>query len=359
MKFSIVIPTHNRAESLKVCLERIFAQKCECEFEVVVVDDGSVDNTEDVVSNDQFSMTDDQLRYVKIPKSHQAVARNRGVSEAKGDIIIFIGDDIYVEEGWLSAHYKFHTTHPEKEAMAVGYMTWSPELSDDRFRKWLESSGTMLSYKNLRHNHETDYWHFYTGNVSLKKSWFKTHQFDEHFKAYGWEDIMFGYSLLNSGAKLYYIQDAIAYHHHALTQDDLFPDRMREIGKSAVLFQESFPDVPVVPHGLKRFIFSILAWSPTIFFLSIFKKEWSWYAMSKRYFLEGIRMSESDQTTLIVGSYGASNIGDEAMLSVILKNLSGKKYVLSGDISDTKKRHSGFADVAPHLPFGLRSFFLV
>ena len=63
------------------------------------------------------------------------------------------------------------------------------------------------------------------------------------------------------------------------------------------------------------------------------------------------------QNCLIIGSYGASNIGDEAMLEVMLKELSQKTvFVLSGNPEDTKKRHR-IINVAPHFPFGIRSFF--
>lgn len=65
------------------------------------------------------------------------------------------------------------------------------------------------------------------------------------------------------------------------------------------------------------------------------------------------------KSVLIIGSYGASNLGDEALLEQVLKNLPNdtKKYVLSGDIEDTRKRHSRADAVSLHFPFGLRSFF--
>ena len=60
---------------------------------------------------------------------------------------------------------------------------------------------------------------------------------------------------------------------------------------------------------------------------------------------------------LIVGSYGAGNLGDEALLEVILKKLPSNtnKFVLSGNPEDTKNRHK--VKAAAHLPFGLRSLF--
>ncbi|QQR83622.1 polysaccharide pyruvyl transferase family protein [Candidatus Peregrinibacteria bacterium] len=65
-----------------------------------------------------------------------------------------------------------------------------------------------------------------------------------------------------------------------------------------------------------------------------------------------------NKKVLIIGSYGASNIGDEAMLESLLNNLpeSYEKWVLSGNPAETKKRHPKANRVALHFPFGLRSF---
>lgn len=66
----------------------------------------------------------------------------------------------------------------------------------------------------------------------------------------------------------------------------------------------------------------------------------------------------SEKKMLIIGSYGAGNIGDEAILTVLLRELpAGGKYVLSGDVADTLKRHKNVDGVGRHFPFGLRSLF--
>jgi|GEM_PF-293447 len=361
MKLSVIIPTFNRAETLRTCLEKLMTQEG-ADFEVIVVDDGSKDHTADVVKSFVGSPSIHPsvgLKYLKQSNLHQAAARNHGVKNAVGDVVIFIGDDIFVEPGWLKAHAEFHISHPEKEAMAVGHMTWSPDEKGDRFMEWLEKTGLMPNYKGFSDGQKTDYWHFYTGNISIKKSWFLTHHFDEHFKAYGWEDTKLGYELMKDGAELYYLKHALGLHHHTLFEHDYFPGRMREIGKSAILFCEIYPDVPLIPRGLKRFIMSFLGSRPVCMFAGFLKKEWGWYCQSKRYFLEGIGKPKRLNSYLIIGSYGASNIGDEAMLEMILKHLpkAPKKYVLSGRPSDTAIRHAGITQVSGHLPFGLRSFF--
>ena len=170
---------------------------------------------------------------------------------------------------------------------------------------------------------------------------------------------MLGYRMLEDGASLYYVEAAKAWHDHELTKDDLFPNRMRETGRSALVFQKKFPKVKVVPRGFKKLAFRILSFGLIRRLLGLIKKEWGWYARSKKHFLEGLKMGGGPvEKVLIIGSYGAGNIGDEAMLDVILDKLKDKDcYVLSGDVKDTKKRHPEAKDVAMHFPFGLRSFF--
>lgn len=361
MKLSVIIPTFNRAETLKTCLTKLLAQEG-ADFEVVVVDDGSKDNTAEIVKSFVGSPTVHPkvtLTYLKQPNLRQAAARNNGVKHATGDIVVFIGDDIFVEQGWLKEHADFHAAHPEKEAMAVGHMTWAKDPAPTRFMKWLEKTGLMPNYRGLKNHQKTDYWHFYTGNVSLKKAWFDTHQFDEHFKAYGWEDTKFGCELMKDGARLYYLKHAVGLHSHTLSEADYFPERMREIGKTAVLFTEDYPEVPLIPTSLKHLVFLMLASRPVAAVLGFFKKEWGWYCLSRRYFLEGIGKPKKHKTYCIIGSYGASNIGDEVMLEMILRHLpaASKKYVLSGHPKDTLRRHPEITAVGGHLPFGPRSFF--
>ncbi|MFA5947607.1 MAG: glycosyltransferase [Candidatus Gracilibacteria bacterium] len=360
MNISVIIPTYNNARSLSKCLECLNKQNFNERFEVIVVDDGSADNTLDVVSEFQNRDAIFDLKYFFQENKKQGAARNLGAKNASGDLLIFIGADILVTENWLAEHNKFHEKFPSENIIALGFMTFTPELIKDRFRKWLEDSGTILSFKGLKNYEQTDFWHFYTGNISMKKKYFLQYMFDEGFKAYGWEDIMLGYRMMSEGAFLYYLENAVAYHNHELAYQDFFPHRMIEIGKSACIFDKKFPNSNVIPSGIKYILLRILSLQIVVFVLGLFKKEWRWYVESKRYFLRGVKIGKNSlKKVLIIGSYGASNIGDEEMIDVILEKLPHeiKKFVLTGDVKDTLARHKFISSASPHLPFGFRSFF--
>lgn len=91
--FSIIIPTYNRAELLKRCLDSVVSQTF-TDWEAIVVDNYSEDNTEEIV----LSYNDDRIRYLK---NHNygviAVSRNKALDLAKGDYICFLDSD----DAWL------------------------------------------------------------------------------------------------------------------------------------------------------------------------------------------------------------------------------------------------------------------
>jgi glycosyltransferase involved in cell wall biosynthesis len=90
---SVVIPTHNRAGVLGRCLDSVLRQTLQ-PFEVVVVDDGSTDETERIVREQGSAL----VRYVPLPSRVGAqAARNRGIREARGDWIAFQDSD----DEWL------------------------------------------------------------------------------------------------------------------------------------------------------------------------------------------------------------------------------------------------------------------
>ncbi|MBN1757841.1 MAG: glycosyltransferase [Chitinispirillaceae bacterium] len=98
---SIVIPTRNRGSSLKVCLAALHREKNGIgEHEVIVVDDGS---TSEERRRNQRCCEHFQARYVLLERGHgMAVARNTGLRVAQGEWVVFLDDDVTVDNGWGS-----------------------------------------------------------------------------------------------------------------------------------------------------------------------------------------------------------------------------------------------------------------
>ncbi|MBW4481202.1 MAG: glycosyltransferase [Tildeniella torsiva UHER 1998/13D] len=101
---SVIIPTLNRADSLALALESLSRQQApDADFEVLVVDNGSIDHTKAIAQSFADKLPSAQLRYIFEPEPGLLSGRHRGAQEAKGDILSFLDDDVELDPGWLVA----------------------------------------------------------------------------------------------------------------------------------------------------------------------------------------------------------------------------------------------------------------
>jgi len=104
MKFSIIIPTHNRAHLIQETIDSVLAQTY-TDFEIVIVDDGSNDDTEKIIN----SYGNHVIDYIKLKRIGKlSVLRNHGMQRATGDFITFLdSDDILDPDKLLTVHNIF------------------------------------------------------------------------------------------------------------------------------------------------------------------------------------------------------------------------------------------------------------
>ncbi len=302
MRFSIVIPTYKRPEILQRCLEALFAQKFPKDnFEIIVVDDNGAEehgdpNTEKVIRSFETVRSGFALRYLWQAHQGQGIARNLGAQHAKGEIILFMGDDIFADQDLLKHHDESHLSNPRENEAVLGHIDWHPELTVTPLMQFMVTGGAIFgkfgghqfAYDLLRNKDEADYRFFYTSNISLKKSLLRKNPFDPWFSGYGWEDIELGYRLFKkSSLRLFYNPDAIGYHYHPMTEAD-FVSRMRQIGESSVKFHEKYPELQKNPSIKKRLALKALSSPLSLMLLRRMHPFWYYYALSKKYYLEGI-----------------------------------------------------------------------
>ncbi|MBE9144865.1 glycosyltransferase family 2 protein [Planktothrix mougeotii] len=238
MFLSVVIPTYNRLAILQKCLQALEQQQYHhpiTDYEVVVVDDGSTDGTLIWLEENQL-----KLPHVRVfCQSHQgpAAARNLGVEQATGEIIIFIDSDLVVTETFLQSH---------AETLAEGYKT-----SDKIF-----TYGRVINTCNFENPTSEPYKitdfsaaYFATGNVAIARHWLiEAGLFDCQFKQYGWEDLELGVRLKKLGLKLIKCPDAVGYHWHPAFSLEELPkliDREIQRGRMGVLFYQKHPNFEV------------------------------------------------------------------------------------------------------------------
>ncbi|HVY55889.1 MAG TPA: glycosyltransferase family 2 protein, partial [Thermodesulfobacteriota bacterium] len=102
MQVSVIIPTFNRSDSLKRALTALCGQTFpHDDYEVIVSVDGSTDSTTDMLKGFKAPF---RLRTVWNPNAGRSAARNRGIDEAKGNILIFLDDDMEPLPGLIERH---------------------------------------------------------------------------------------------------------------------------------------------------------------------------------------------------------------------------------------------------------------
>lgn len=114
--FSIVIPTYNRANFISKAIESVLAQSFK-DFEIVVVDDGSTDETEQVV----MSIRNEKVRYFRKENEERAAARNFGARSAKGKYINFLDSDDTIYPHHLQTAKQFCDQFLEVKVFHLGY----------------------------------------------------------------------------------------------------------------------------------------------------------------------------------------------------------------------------------------------
>ncbi len=112
MLFSIILPTYNRAKMLPVAIESVLLQEY-TNWELIIVDDGSTDNTKQVVQ--QYN--DNRIKYIWQENQERSAARNNGINKASGNYICFLDSDDYLLSNHLAEFYSCIEQNGEKFAI--------------------------------------------------------------------------------------------------------------------------------------------------------------------------------------------------------------------------------------------------
>ena len=106
---SVIIPTFRRTEVLHQLLESLKRQVCQCSFEVIVVA-----NLPEPGLKKHVESHGPQFRFLETGRVGANIARNKGLERAKGDVVIFLDDDCYLQDaGFIEKIYRRHEAHPE------------------------------------------------------------------------------------------------------------------------------------------------------------------------------------------------------------------------------------------------------
>ncbi len=193
---SVVLATYNRSKLLRRCLQSLAAQEHSGDdFEVVVVDDGSEDDTEDTVLQFKETISLPRIRYIRIPHVGPAKARNIGIEQSNEDIVVFIDDDAYVDKNWLRKLVECFETHDVQAVEGAVLNTENRVLP-------------LCHYTENRRGGQ-----FLTANMAYRRDIIKdVGMFDVQFKYAHAEDKELACRVMKAGGKIVFCRDVIVYH---------------------------------------------------------------------------------------------------------------------------------------------------
>lgn len=237
MYFSVVIPTYNRLDMLVRVLDALETQVDAPPFEVIVVNDGSKDDTERVMSQRKGIVFRSQAN------AGPGRARNHGVSLAKGKVVLFIGDDTVPEPRFLFEHGRVHREAGDDPMVAcLGYTGWPRGERVTAFMDYINDYGLQFGYKLIEDGAVVPFNFFYTSNISIDREVLAAHPFDTTFPSAAWEDIELAYRLDEKGLKIHYNARAVTRHYHPMNIDS-FARRQYTVGKSGAIFFQKHPEL--------------------------------------------------------------------------------------------------------------------
>lgn len=259
---SVIVPTYNRAALLRHTLDSLLRQRLAPGqwLDVLVVDDGSTDDTAGVVEAYRERMP---VRYFfQEDRGYRvAAARNTGINAAAGPVCVLVDSGVILHSGAVAAHLAAHRA-ADGPAAVVGYVYCFNEGNEDgeliaRALDYDDPDASMRSFGrdgrwlDIREDYYRRYgedlsalvapWLMYwTCNVSAPTGLLRTlGGFDETYRSWGGEDIDLGYRLHRAGARFALCREAASIH---VPHPKSYHDNMRSAAGNYRYFADKFDD---------------------------------------------------------------------------------------------------------------------
>ncbi len=226
IEVSIIIPVRNQKQSLLAALESLRKQiDRPRSFEIVICDDGSIDGCEQAIKKLRYPI---YFKYIRnsVPLGRSA-NRNLGAERSSGRLMIFFDGDMVPDSRYVESILN----GMDESTVKLGEVKPPPGQKTSGFERYLYSRG-----RHRKDGSQTEIpgRMFTSNNFAIERSLFlKSGGFDRNFKAWGGEDIDFGIRLVSSGARLIFDSNAVTYHHHRRTLDDVCR-QFREFGMYSI-----------------------------------------------------------------------------------------------------------------------------
>jgi glycosyltransferase involved in cell wall biosynthesis len=247
MQVSVVIPTYNRIKAVDECLDSIIAQTTSPK-EIIIVDDSDNDEIENLIEHrkDEFNENNILLKYIRNKKEKSlTIARNIGIENAGGDIILFLDDDVILDKDYMKDIMMVHKEYPN----VLGVQGYIPDTNFSKLKNSIKKilfhshneinkcrvlPSTYITYPHLLTKIITCQW-LSGSNQSYKKSVLENFKYDENLKRYSYkEDVDLSYRIYKQYPGSLYITP-YARLIHKVSQEERLPN------KKLIYMQQIYP----------------------------------------------------------------------------------------------------------------------
>ncbi|MRS01652.1 glycosyltransferase [bacterium] len=249
---SIIVPTCNRSAILGDFLAALESQTYPKDrFELIIVDDGSTDDTETVVSSFMPSF---QLVYFKQENRGPATARNKGIRNARGELILILNDDAIAAPDLIEQHVAAHAKYHDKKTIVLGSFPFAEAYLNTPLMHLFQQSDILFQYSRMKAHERYDYRYFWTCNISIPhRAFSEAGFFDEDFRDPAGEDTELGYRLWDKGYSINYEPECRTQHAHSIPFIN-YCRRQITVGRNSILIAAKHPEITTTVTGLHNII---------------------------------------------------------------------------------------------------------
>jgi GT2 family glycosyltransferase len=208
---SVLIPTHQRRDSVQKALLSLTRQTGPGSYEVIVAVDGSADGTAEMLAALSVPYP---LRWIELPHRGRAAACNAALERARGEVVIVLDDDMEVGPDFIARHRRHH--RPGARVCVLGAVPVRVRPESPLAARFIAARFQAHMANLARPDHVFVARDFYSGNVSLATETLRElGGFDASFGIYGNEDVELGIRLRAAGVELRFDPDAVASQDYA------------------------------------------------------------------------------------------------------------------------------------------------
>lgn len=208
MNLSIVVPVYNLERYITPLFHSLLPQS-EQPFEVIIVDDGSTDNTFSVIEAILSRSPEINCKIIRTENQGVSAARNRGLSEATGQYVLFLDGDDYVSTELVQTLYT-HSMQSDPDILCWGYNHVSED--GDTLLSYTSAYSSLTGSEALTHIIVNKSLRIWTGSIAYKRDFLRLHELRYTERCVNGEDQEFIYKALSRATKVIALPDLLSFY---------------------------------------------------------------------------------------------------------------------------------------------------